>query len=300
LEKVVKELNVYYPDSCFTRNRCKSPLGSHRREFYYPAAVLTALLAYPGNDVVWEMIPILVKDGSIKGLPEFFDLVKYLNEYQEQHTEHTYLIINSDTCVRVETYEGEYPFKQVDTAEKEYNKMLKKPCPDNYIEFRMENRSGFLRVPKEMTDGKVSVDGVPLDLYECIRFDPGQNAYIIMDLPRYDMPLPVGKIQDYEIFLDLPDFTWDNRIIPKKDKADYPFPGIPRIDVLHQFLNRMEPTHAKFMKEDFEAVVQALQNLSYSFGRCLFIETNQGDRYSLNITGKEIRLYRSPKTENGI
>jgi len=257
----------------------------------FSVMVLTALFVYPGSDIIWELIPrdILQLIYASEGLERRLVFENYIRDRKE----YTYLIVNSDTGVRIETFQGKYPYCPTDKAEKEYNRLIKKPCTDDYIEFRMENRSGFIRVPKEIIDGRVCIDGVPLDLYECVRFDSEQNAYIIMNLPKYDMPLPLSKIHRYTISWDLPDFTWDNRLIPTKDSKIYDsFPGIPRVDALHHFLNRMEPTHSKFMMEDLEAIIHVIETpqTGNSVVDNMIIETDRGERYTVIKSLNELSI----------
>lgn len=294
------ELGIYYPSCMLVPKSSKRGYFPYINSSVYRSfdeyceafakecfsfIALSALFVHPGTDIIWETIPQSMTkrqyndwkfDG--KGFPP---------------AEHAYLIANSDTGVRIETYPQKYSNHPSDSAEKEYNKLLKRPCPDDYIELRMENRSGCIRIPKELTDGRVSVDGVPLDLYECIRFDSEENAYIIMKLPRYDMPETTLKIQDYNVSLYVPEFTWADYIFPKKNDRSCGFPGIPRIDALHFFLNEMEPTYEKFMQEDLEAIVHVSKTVNFSLGNLLKLESDRKSLYRVDVRTYEKKIYLS-------
>ena len=291
LKKVADSEDVDFPDkfSCqkeITRGYemvyQTSAEGQKRRRIkakQYMA--LAALFLYPGCDVVIEVF---------RHPDNFFAAPEWWRKNEEEHPGRDYLIVNSDTGVVIRHFDDTYKCTAgKDEKGSAYQKMLKKPCPDDYIEIRLEGRTRFIRIPKEIKDGRVCIDGVPLDLYECVHFDPDLNAYVISKLKKYDFDLEKATFDGVDFVIEEDIFDWGKGVLPVSDTEDrrfgMSFPAIPKVDALHRFLNQMEPTHSKIAMEDLENAAYLMHNIPMSIGNVglyLVLKTTKGDRIALD------------------
>ena len=249
-----------------------------RRKKMKQYMALAALFLYPGCDVIVE----------VTGHSDIsFASPSWWEQYKKDHPGKYFLIVNSKTGVSIKHFDDRYKCTAgKDEEGSAYEKMIKKPCPDNYIELWLEGRTRFIRIPKEIKDGKVCVDGVPLDLYECVRFDPEMNAYVISNLKKYDIDLEKATFDGISFVMKEDVFDWARGILPVSDASDLrfgkSFPSIPKVDELHRFLNKLEPIHSKIAMEDLENAAYIYKNISLRLTTPLMLRTTKGDKINLS------------------
>ena len=287
LQKVTETENINFPEEFFDQKTIthgyemiysRTAEGQERRRIrakQYMA--LAALFLYPGCDVVIEVF---------RHADNSFATADYWSKDKIEHPGRDFLIVNSDTGVVIRHFEDMYKCTAgKDEKSLAYQKMLKKSCPEDYVEFRIEGRTRFIRIPKELKDDRVCVDGVPLDLYECIHFDPDINAYVISNLKKYDFDLKKVTFDGLDFVMGKTELDWGREIMRTLDSDNsMSFPAVPRVDALHRFLNRVEPVHSRIAMEDLENAAYLINYTPTNIGNMedvLVIKTTTGDRIGI-------------------
>lgn len=290
LEKISEAHGIKLPFDFFSRTTI-----NHGYKFYYYRTgeeqerrrkqvkeymALASLFLYPGSDVYVEVSEF--SDNTFMSSDR-------LAKYKKEHPGKTYLIVNSDIGVRIESFPGSYKFSGKDMAGAVYNKLLKKRCPEDYIDLRIEGHARFIRIKKETIDGHVCIDGVPLDLYECVHFDAKQNAYIVSELPPIEVS--EGEYDGIKFWRCPKVFDWDPDILPRLNNSglNYCFPEVPRVDALHKFLNKCEKNHHIIAVEDIENIIYLYNHVS--LGNIIYIKTLSGDSVMMRFTKAGLEVH---------
>lgn len=219
---------------------------------------MAALFLYPGSNVYVEV-------------SEFSDIYmahkSFWEEYRKEHPYRSYLIVNSDTGVEIKRLPRDYRFSHKDLQGMEYEKLLKEPLTEDYIDIKLDGKETVFRIRKEVKEGRVCVHGVPLDLYSCVQYDESTGTYVISpwnnDCIQDVQPIETEKWnvvvenENYEVEVHHYSQEYDYRTIMPGDDELRNYPKIPRTDKILCFLNSCEKWKhiGHISKEDLENVI---------------------------------------------